>query len=129
MSEAELYETLVKGFREVSSVLDERLSTLAADPLLAELALRVESDPDSAGVKKALLSAVDSRTLSGAAEIVQYFAYRFRRDWLRIEVEKRYLECLTNENRRLTRHYERMLEAFSVDWEDRDLFPSLGEAQ
>ncbi|MFF4832537.1 hypothetical protein [Streptomyces sp. NPDC001315] len=122
-----MYELLVDGFHQVSGILDQRKSTLVADPVLAELAARVAAapDPESDEVKRALLYALDSRELSGAAEVVQYFAHRFRWAWLRGEVEQRYLDCLTQVNRRLIRHYERMLEAFSSDWEDRDLFPSL----
>jgi hypothetical protein len=129
MSGSELYETLVQGFHEVSLLLDERNSTLAADPVLAGLAARVELNPDSDDVKRALLSVLDSRELSGAAEVIQYFAHRFQWDWLRSEVEKRHLKYLTDVNHRMIRHHERMLEAFSFDWEDRDLFPSLDEAR
>ncbi|RRR81151.1 hypothetical protein [Streptomyces sp. RP5T] len=122
-----LDELLLDGFRQVSVILDERKSTLVADPVLAELADRVAAapDPESDEVKQALLHAVDSRELSGAAEAVQYFAHRFRWVWLRDEVERRHLDSLTRVDRRLMRHYERMLEAFSPEWEDRDLFPSL----
>ncbi|MEX1655231.1 hypothetical protein ABZ960_18955 [Streptomyces pseudovenezuelae] len=122
-----LDDLLVDGFRQVSDILDERKSTLAADPVLAELADRVAAarDPESDEVKRALLHAVDSRELSGAAEAVQYFAHRFRWTWLREEVERRHLDSLTRVDHRLIRHYERMLEAFSPEWEDRDLFPSL----
>jgi hypothetical protein len=124
-----MYELLVDGFQQVSGILDERKSTLAADPVLAELADRVAAapDPESDEVKRALLHALDSRELSAAAEVVQYFAHRFRWAWLHAEVEQRHLDCLTRVDRRLTRHYERMLEAFSPDWEDRDLFPSLAK--
>lgn len=124
-SETELYSLLVNGFREVSIILDEKKSTLAADPILAKLAARVASEQESNEVRRAFLYALDSRELSGDAEVVQYFAYLFQWIWLRSEVEKRYLDCVTNTNRRLIRHFERMLEAFSHDWEDRDLFPSL----
>lgn len=64
----------------MSKILDERKSTLAADPVVAELTERVAAtpDPESDEVKGALLYAVDSRELSGAAEVVQYFAHRFR---------------------------------------------------
>ncbi|MFF7173144.1 MULTISPECIES: hypothetical protein [Streptomyces] len=122
-----LDDLLVDGFRQVSDILDERKSTLAADPVLAELADLVAAapDPESDEVKRALLHAVDSRELSGAAEAVQYFAHRFRWTWLREEVERRHLDSLTRVDHRLIRHYERMLEAFSPEWEDRDLFPSL----
>ncbi|MFF7073839.1 hypothetical protein [Streptomyces pseudovenezuelae] len=122
-----LDDLLVDGFRQVSKILDERKSTLAADPVLAELADRVAAapDPESDEVKGALLYAVDSRELSGAAEAVQYFAHRFRWTWLREEVERRHLDSLARVDHRLIRHYERMLEAFSSGWEDRDLFPSL----
>jgi len=122
-----LDDLLVDGFRQVSKILDERKSTLAADPVLAELADRVAAapDPESDEVKGALLYAVDSRELSGAAEAVQYFAHRFRWSWLREEVERRHLDSLTRVDHRLIRHHERMLEAFSPGWEDRDLFPSL----
>ncbi|GCB47949.1 hypothetical protein [Streptomyces sp. NL15-2K] len=40
-------------------------------------------------------------------------------------MEQRHLDCLTRVDHRLSQHYETMLEAFSPDWEDRDLFPSL----
>jgi len=82
-------------------------------------------DPESDEVKGALLYAVDSRELSGAAEAVQYFAHRFRWTWLREEVERRHLDSLARVDHRLIRHHERMLEAFSPGWEDRDLFPNL----
>ena len=64
----------------MSEILDERKSDLAADPVLAELAERVAAapDPESDEAKRALLNAVDSRELSGAAEAVQYFVHRFR---------------------------------------------------
>ncbi|MFG2799898.1 hypothetical protein [Streptomyces pseudovenezuelae] len=73
-------DLLVDGFRQVSKILDERKSTLAADPVLVELADRVAAapDPESDEVKGALPYAVDSRERSGAAEAVQYFAHRFR---------------------------------------------------
>ncbi|MFI8850209.1 hypothetical protein [Streptomyces sp. 891-h] len=125
MPESALYEALVNGFREVSAILDQKHSTLAADPVLADLAARVESVPESEEVKIAILYALDSRELSGSAEVVQYFAHRFRWNWLRSELEKRHSGSLANVDHRLTRHYERMLEAFTQDWEDRDLFPSL----
>ncbi|MBQ1122978.1 hypothetical protein [Streptomyces sp. B15] len=125
MPESSLHETLVSGFREISAILDQRHSTLAVDPALADLAARVETAPEPDEVKTAILYTVDSRELSGSAEIVQYFAHRFRWNWLRSELEKRHSNSLATVNHKLTRHYERMLEAFTQDWEDRDLFPSL----
>ncbi|MEV7491505.1 hypothetical protein HFP69_27095 [Streptomyces sp. ARC12] len=125
MSESGLHALLVKGFRDVSELLDRKQSTLAAAPLLADLAAEVEPSAQSDEVKRAFLYALDSRELSGTVEIIQYFAHRFRWSWLRTEVEKRYLDRLANGDHRLTRHYERMLEAFSSDWEDKDLFPGI----
>ncbi|MFF4232820.1 hypothetical protein [Streptomyces sp. NPDC001820] len=126
MSESEVYALLINGFREVSTTLDQTLSTLAADPVLDELANRVEPLQESDEIRQAILYVLDShQEFSGAAEIVQYFADRFQWAWMRDEVEKRYLDCLANRDIRLTRHFERMLEAFSPDWEDRELFPSL----
>ncbi|MDF4248773.1 hypothetical protein, partial [Streptomyces sp. WMMB303] len=65
MPESALYEALVNGFREVSAILDQKHSTLAADPILADLAARVESVHESEEVKIAILYALDSRELSG----------------------------------------------------------------
>lgn len=72
-----------------------------------------------------MLQVLDSRELSASAEVLQYFAYRFRWGWLKSEVETRYLESSTRHDHKAARHYERVLEAFADDWEDRDLFPSL----
>ncbi|MEU1372516.1 hypothetical protein ABZ442_02475 [Streptomyces triculaminicus] len=125
MPESNVSGLLMDGFREVSRILDEKNSTLAADPLLAELAEIVGREPVSDLSRLAVLRVVESRELSAAAEIIQYFAHRFRWGWLEEEVRRCYLESLANEDRKSARHYERMLEAFSDDWEDRDLFPSL----
>ncbi|MEW1632763.1 hypothetical protein AB0469_01685 [Streptomyces sp. NPDC093801] len=125
MSESDTYELLMNGFSEVSRILDEKNSTLVADPILAELVRIAAQDPSSDGVKLALLQVLGSRDMSAAVEIVQYFAQSLRWNWLQIEVRQRYVESVTNGDRRKIRHYERMLEAFSADWEDRDLFPSL----
>ncbi|MEU9488964.1 hypothetical protein AB0D83_35920 [Streptomyces decoyicus] len=125
LSEAETCEKLMAGFRTVSSILDETYSTLAADPLLADLAKLVSRDPQSSGVKLAILQVLDSRELSASAEVLQYFAHRFRWSWLQSEVESRRLESSTRRDQKAARHYERVLEAFADEWEDRDLFPSL----
>ncbi|MFI9309625.1 hypothetical protein [Streptomyces triculaminicus] len=125
MPESNVSELLMDGFREISRILDEKNSTLAVDPLLAELAEIVSREPVSDLPRLAVLQVVESRELSAAAEIIQYFAHRFRWGWLKEEVRRCYLESLANEDRKRVRHYERMLEAFSDDWEDRDLFPSL----
>ncbi|WP_329296587.1 hypothetical protein [Streptomyces pseudovenezuelae] len=110
----------------MSEILDERKSDLAADPVLAELAERVAAapDPESDEAKRALLNAVDSRELSGAAEAVQYFVHRFRWSWLREEVERRHLDSLTRVDHRLIRHYERMLEACPLGVSQRHTSPN-----
>ncbi|MBT2401224.1 hypothetical protein [Streptomyces sp. ISL-100] len=125
MPESVTYELLMDGFHEASKILNEKHSTLAADPVLAGLAKLVGRDPASGDVKLAVLQVLDSQEFSAAAEVIQYFAQMFRWSWLEAEVGNRYLESVTNGDRRKTRHYERMLEAFAEDWEDRDLFPSL----
>ncbi|MFC7309220.1 hypothetical protein ACFQVC_34055 [Streptomyces monticola] len=123
--ESALYAYLVNGFRNVSDTLDEKYSTLRVDPLLAELAARVASDPESDDVRQALLYALNSREVSGAGETVQYFGHRFKLNWLRAEVDKRYRDATAKVDLRRARYYELMLEAFSDGWEDRDFFPSL----
>ncbi|WP_306321776.1 MULTISPECIES: hypothetical protein [unclassified Streptomyces] len=120
-----LHQVLVDGFRRVSELLDRTSSTLAADPVLDQLAAHVDAAPESADTRKALSQVLDSWELPGVTEFIQYFGHRFRWDWLRREVEAGYRDSVTRPNRRLTRHYERMLESFSDDWEDKDLFPSL----
>lgn len=122
MLESELREILKQGFSDVSAVLDETLSTLAADPILDHIASLIEDNPNSRAVEPAVLSVLDSEDFSAAAEITQYLAHRFRWAWLEREVMKR---SLVNSDLRRARFYERALEAFSDDWEDLDLFPSL----
>ncbi|WP_175408076.1 hypothetical protein [Streptomyces sp. TRM64462] len=126
MPEVDAYGLLTEGFREVSRILDESNSTLAVDPILAELAGFAEQHPESDGLRLAMMRLLDSRAVSASAEAVQYFAHKFRWGWLEAEVRSRYLESVTKLDRRMIRHYERMLESFRDDWEDRDLFPSLG---
>ncbi|MGW7546441.1 hypothetical protein ACWGKQ_35850 [Streptomyces sp. NPDC054770] len=125
MSEIEMYELLLQGFRSVSAILNERHSTLIADPILAELAELASRDEESDGVRRALLELLDSPDFSADAEVAQYFAYRFKWDWLKGEIRQRYLESVSGVDHKRARHYQRMLEAFADDWEDKDLFPSL----
>ncbi|MFJ6769916.1 hypothetical protein ACIQOV_02860 [Kitasatospora sp. NPDC091257] len=119
-------QSLIREFSEISLLLDESQSTLVIDPILARIANNAEVHGDFEGLKSAILWALHSGQAYAACEIVQFYGFRFRWPWLRKEVEDMFLDKAEKVDLRAMRFYESMLEAFDDNWEDRDLFPSLG---
>ncbi|WP_152617578.1 hypothetical protein [Phaeacidiphilus oryzae] len=117
--------SLIARFEDISRVLDATNSTLSIDPMLAELARELEVAGELEKVKPAVLWVLRSSDCSAAVEIVQFLAFRFRWQWLKIGVEEALLDATERRDLRAARAFEVMLEAFSDDWEDIDLFPSL----
>ncbi|MFI9387756.1 hypothetical protein [Kutzneria sp. NPDC052558] len=112
-------------FREVAAALERHYSTLDVDPILAEVADRVEADGLEAEVRCAITWVINSGEFTAVAEVVQFFGYRFRWAWLRRDVEG-ILEAKRRErDLRAIPYFEWVLEAFGDGWEDRDFFPSL----
>lgn len=117
---------LRQRFKEISDLLDAENSTLAIDPFLAELADKAEGS--SRVVVEVIERALRLNEFSAIREIAQYYAFRFRWRELEIQVEGLLLEARNSKDLRKARSLETILDAFSDDWEDVDLFPSLGEA-
>lgn len=118
----EMRESLMEGFREASTALHETLSTLEMDPYLDRVASLIAAAPHSEDVRSVVLETLDASDSSAAPEVIQYLAHRFRWKWLRCETQTR---AAGEPDLRRARFYEMVLEAFSEDWGDRDLFPSL----
>ena len=115
---------LKQGFNKVSDTLDAENSTFAVDAFLAELAGTVEESSRMIAVD-ILVSALRSNEFSAVREIAQYFAFRFRWQELRMKIETLLSEARSSKDLRKARSLETILDAFSDDWEDVDLFPSL----
>jgi hypothetical protein len=111
--------------REVDETLDRQYSTLDADPILAEVAGQVDADGLEVEVRCAIEWAIRSVDFMSKAEVIQYFGYRFRWDWLRVDVEEMLAVKRRERDLRAIPYFESALEAFDDDWEDRDFFPSL----
>ena len=94
------------------------------DPILAQLAECVEESSKAIAVEVIEIG-LRLNEFSAIREIAQYFAYRFRWQELKIEVENLLSEARSSRDLRKARSLETILDAFGDDWEDVDLFPSL----
>lgn len=71
---------------------------------------------DPSEIRAAVFWVLDSSEARAGAELVRYFAYRFRWDWLEDELRQRFRDRSSAGDWRATRRYEWILEAFDDDW-------------
>ncbi|MEU1432426.1 hypothetical protein ABZ412_35695 [Nocardia sp. NPDC005746] len=77
----------------------------AADPVLAAMVpMMTTADPSE--IRAAVLWVLDSGEARVGAELVRYFAHRFRWDWLEDELRHRFRDRSSARDWRATRWYE-----------------------
>ncbi|MEC3957640.1 hypothetical protein VMT65_31720 [Nocardia sp. CDC153] len=111
MPDQSIQAVLKDGLINHGRIIETTLSTLEADPLLAELATLIE-DADEADVREAVLWALNSPECAYVGQALQYFGHAFRWEWLRTEIQQRFDEATSRDDLRAMRCWEQILEAF-----------------